>query len=76
MYCKNCFKKISSRSRFCKYCGAPVQPRKKEKEEEQEKISVQTPPDVEESVTEPEGMELPGIHVTEGRACKRDEKGI
>ena len=36
MYCKNCFKKISARSKFCKYCGAPVQERKKIKEEESE----------------------------------------
>ena len=70
MYCKNCFKKISSRSRFCKYCGAPVQPRKKEKEEEQEKISVQTPPDVEESVTEPEGMELPASTLPKAEPAK------
>ena len=25
MYCKNCLKKISSRSQFCKYCGAPIE---------------------------------------------------
>lgn len=24
MYCKKCFKKISSASKFCRYCGAPV----------------------------------------------------
>lgn len=24
MYCKNCFRKISSTSKFCRYCGAPV----------------------------------------------------
>ena len=74
MYCKNCFKKISSRSRFCKYCGAPVQPRKKEKEEEQEKISVQTPPDVEESVTEPEGMELPASTLPKAEPAKETKK--
>lgn len=30
MFCKNCFKKISSRSRYCKYCGAPVENRKEQ----------------------------------------------
>lgn len=49
MYCKNCFKKISSRSRFCKYCGASVQPGKKEKDEGKENAFLQAPPDLEES---------------------------
>lgn len=43
MYCKNCFKKISSRSHFCKYCGAPVKHRNKDKEkiaEEKEALPV------------------------------------
>lgn len=33
MFCKNCFKKISNRSNFCKYCGAPVKHTRKLKEE-------------------------------------------
>lgn len=33
MFCKNCFKKISNRSHFCKYCGAPVKQKKIVKEE-------------------------------------------
>lgn len=30
MYCKNCFRKITSDSKFCRYCGAEVE-KKKEK---------------------------------------------
>lgn len=45
MFCKNCFKKISSRSNFCKYCGAPVKQKKKIKEvKETEEPPVQGPP--------------------------------
>lgn len=33
MYCKNCFRKISSESRFCKYCGAPVDNKRRAKQE-------------------------------------------
>lgn len=45
MFCKNCFKKISNRSNFCKYCGAPVKPRKNPKEAKpNEEPPVQGPP--------------------------------
>ncbi|MCQ4637367.1 YARHG domain-containing protein [Anaerovorax odorimutans] len=45
MFCKNCFKKISNRSNFCKYCGAPVKQRKKIKEDKpNEEPPVQGPP--------------------------------
>lgn len=55
MYCKNCFKKISSRSRFCKYCGAPVQQRKKIKEEETEtREFIKEPPEPPKTESEPQ----------------------
>lgn len=37
MYCKNCLKKISSRSRFCKYCGASVEEAQVNGEQPEEK---------------------------------------
>ncbi len=45
MFCKNCFKKISSRSHFCKYCGAPVEQKREKKEPvKEESPPVQGPP--------------------------------
>ena len=45
MFCKNCFKKISNRSHFCKYCGAPVKQKKLVKEEAvKEEPPMQGPP--------------------------------
>lgn len=57
MYCKNCFRKISSRSRFCKYCGAPVQTGKKVSAEN---AAVHAPPEREEPVQEQAKAVEPG----------------
>lgn len=49
MYCKNCFKKISSRSYYCKYCGAPVKGKEKEQKDTEEKQElIQKPPELSE----------------------------
>lgn len=53
MYCKNCLKKISSRSQFCKYCGAPVEqqsqdgelPSEQEEQTEQQKQEQEPKPE-------------------------------
>lgn len=44
MYCKNCFKKISSRSQFCKYCGAPIDQENTEAIKEETAEPAQGPP--------------------------------
>ena len=51
MYCKKCLKKISNRSQFCKYCGAPTgQENQKDKEEtkNEEEIKVDMKQEIEE----------------------------
>lgn len=53
MYCKNCFKKISSRSQFCKYCGAPVKQRNKDKENVLEELEI-LPAEEQKKTEEPE----------------------
>lgn len=75
MYCKNCFKTISSRSQFCKYCGAPTDRENQDSKEETEKEDMKQ--EIEEKEKEPLSSEKeePAEEQTEESGFKlRSEK--